>query len=44
MKGVVGCATASASPEGEKATPKPLPAGKVAGFENLVPNPEPLQG
>jgi hypothetical protein len=27
-----------------KATLRPLFVGKVAGLENLVPNPEPLQG
>jgi hypothetical protein len=26
-------------PEGEKATPLPVPAGKVAGFAYLVPKP-----
>ena len=44
MNGVVVCATAIADPSGLKATPRPSPAGNVAGFAYFVPNPEADQG
>ena len=45
MKGVVACATAIASPAGEKATSLPPPVGSVAGLAYLIPKPVPtLQG
>jgi hypothetical protein len=44
IQGDEGWATAIAAPFGEKATPFPLPAGKVDGLANFVPNPAELQG
>ena len=39
MNGVVSCATAIALPDGEKATPMPMPVGSVAGLANFTPKP-----
>jgi hypothetical protein len=43
-EGELPCATAIASPAGEKATPPPAPVGKMPGLVYLVPKPEPDQG
>lgn len=40
MNGDNRCATATSVPDGENATPLPVPLGRVAGFENFVPKPE----
>jgi len=44
INGVVACATATASPLGENATPLPVDTGSVAGSAYFVPNPMELHG
>ena len=44
MRGVVACATAIAEPSGLNATPRPVPAGDVAGSANFTPKPDGPQG
>ncbi len=40
MYGEGGCATAMALPDGENATPLPVPLGNVAGLAYFVPKPD----